>query len=259
MNNTIKIDGIEYNLVPIEKKEEIKKRYKVQDWVVFNSSIYGDLIRKIVTNNDYKIIGGSQLTNIYGDWMTEDATVTVGSYVKPATKEQIETHLIQLAEKKGYDKAKKVRSVVYIEDIYDLNFKKLQYHFKEDALHDSTVTIYKNGKWAEIIKEEEKKFTFGGQEVKITKNIYNTYNIKCKNEEGTFHQLTCIILDPFKEQSFGNVSVKSLTLFTNIITTTKLVIKPYETMVNTITIGCLTGTYKELLNIYNHILELKNK
>ena len=207
MNKTAIIDGIEYNLVPIEKKEEVKQQYKVGDWVVYCPNPVINTLRRIVSNNDYGVIGSSNLTDMYGDWMTEDATIGADSYIKPATKEQIETHLIQLAKKKGYDKAKQVVSVVH-DVTYLFKYDKLQYSIVNDMLSDGLVSIYHKGKWAVIIKEEEKKFTFGGHEVKIENDIYNNRVIKCKNEEGSFNQLSNIILNPFTIQSFGNVCTK---------------------------------------------------
>ena len=264
MNNTIKIDGIEYNLVPIEKKVEVKQKVEkectIGDWIVFNGGFTKNVIRKVIKIDDYNNIGSLNLDIMYGDWMTENATKGFLSSIKLATKEEIQTHLIALAKKKGYNTAKKVISVMhYI--IYKLKFNELTYNHRNDILSDGVVSIYQNGKWAEIVKEEEKKFTFGGQEVKIENDIYNTYIIKCKNETGTFNQLSNIILNPFTIQSFGNVCTKSLMTLATLghFTLTNNPIDKYENLITSISIGCLVGNYSELLDIYNHILELKNK
>ena len=43
------------------------------------------------------------------------------------------------------------------------------------------------------------------------------------------------------------------------VTLTNNPIDIYKNLIEVISVGCLTGKYKELLDIYNHILELKNK
>ena len=257
MNNTIKIDGIEYNLVLVEKKEEVKQEYKPGDWVYYTKM---QEVRKVVENNTYINTTSKELYDMYGSWMTMGAINQHYNIVRMATKEEIENHLIELAKKKEYNTAKKVISVMH-SLTYILTFNKLTYNHKNDILSDGVVSIYQNGKWAKIVKEKEKKFTFGGQEVILSITYNNTHLISCKNEVGTFNQLTSIILNPFQINDFGSVYSKSIMTLPNTayITLTNNPIDKYKKLITTISIGCLVGTYTELLDIYNHLVELNKK
>lgn len=257
----IVMEGIEYNLVPVTTPVVVETpEYKVGDWVIYKLSIGKCVTRMIIADGNYASIGSDKLDKMYQEWMTIGAARANKSHiVKHATQGQIQNHLIELAKKKGYDKATKVASVI-TGGSFDFNFEKLTYEERTKGFNDGNVTIYKDGQWGQILETTiEKKFVFGREEVIVTKSDNGTFLIKCKGEVGTYNQLTSIILEPFKSNLFGTVSVKSFNLHNDTIPTSNLVIKPYELIVNNITIGCLTGSYKELLDIYNYIKEKDKK
>lgn len=253
MIKTAIFDGIEYELVPIIKKEE-KIEYKAGDWIIFNLE-NTEVIRRILSDDEYN----SKLNNYdkYGDWVTLGVSVQfVKIIIRKATNEEIKEHLIQLAKSKGFKNNVNVTSLNNNNWVI-INDHKYIYCDNTDLLLIDDIAIYRNGTWAKIIPQE-KIFTFGGHTVKI--DTFNR-NITCKEEVGTFNQLQDIINKPLKKLPFGKVFVKNLLLHQNVYNLLNLDDNDTvncKNLINQITIGCLTGTYQELLNIYNHILELDN-
>lgn len=123
------------------------------------------------------------------------------------------------------------------------------------------------GKWWDIKDlRKTKDLFFGGEIVSFkvippdTKYFYKTVEISCKGEMGTHFQLEEILKNYFRPCKFGNVEVKSFTFKTHVHhkNASIQVFSEKETAnkINKITIGCLAGTYKELVDIYNHCLIL---
>lgn len=104
------------------------------------------------------------------------------------------------------------------------------------------------------------KFTFGGHEVKC--ELFNGTRVKvvCKGEVGYHTEIEEILKNYFRPCKFGNVQVKSFKLSEDIqYLDGKIdVINPKFDINNVqeVTIGCLTGTYKELNDIYRHCLTI---
>lgn len=268
MNKTIIIDDIEYELTP-------KYQYKVGDWIVYFDG-NKNIIRKIISESQYR---GSkshvELDEAYGDWMTEEAVKEDKNkkwyYVKRlAIIEEVRNHLLNLAIKKGFKVGSKINagkvSGAYINEIIQSNS---DYYPDYDQFAWSGIIIYSKGEWATL--QEKPKFTFGGEKVEfeIVKNLeFGTYktsiNIKCKGETGSHHQLAAILTHYFRPMSFGKISVKSYTLKNN--REYKNADKKFElptwdansdkSRIDDITIGCLTGKYSELVDIFNYCQEL---
>ncbi|HMT02295.1 MAG TPA: hypothetical protein PKD00_03145 [Burkholderiales bacterium] len=146
--------------------------------------------------------------------------------------------------------------------------------FKIEESSNSTMTLYAkypicgdyNNVCLSYINKYVPKFTFGKHECNfvLVKHHFlpNTVEVTCKGETGTHLQIEEILKNYFRPCKFGNVEVKSFTyknvmINLNNIATIKVTDYAYDiNNVDEITIGCLTGKYKELVNIYNHCLTL---
>lgn len=120
----------------------------------------------------------------------------------------------------------------------------------------------------DIVKYVEPKFTFGGYECSFklrtdwdtdNKKEFKTLEITCKDTTGTHWELEKILKNYFRPCKFGNVEVKSYS-FNEVIKTKQTLNTVKEgndiNVIKDITIGCLTGKYSELVDIYNHCLNL---
>lgn len=256
MNKTIIIDNQEYELIP-------KINYKVGDWVIYSEK---NLVRKIVTNEAFSTKnGGSDLLNdSYKEWMTEGAAIEWKKEIKrKATESEIKQHLANFAKEKGLIKGAKVRRLANLDNTTFVTIVQEDddYYLEQDEYCKSGIILYSNGKWVEKI--EEPKFTFGGYEVTFKvissgeKYNFKTVEINCKGETGTHHQLGNILTHYFRPMPFGKVFVKRwlpkkatyIDIHLGIITHNA---NDDLANIESITIGCLTGTYKELKDIFEH-------
>jgi hypothetical protein len=110
----------------------------------------------------------------------------------------------------------------------------------------------------EYINKHKPKLTFGGYEVKC--DLFNGTRVKvvCKGEVGYHTEIEEILKNYFRPCKFGNREVKSFT-WSNGFTRNKIEVIRFENdlyAIDKIEIGCITGTYKELVDIYNHCLNL---
>lgn len=261
MNKTIIIDNEEFELVPVNK-------YKVNDWI-----IYIDRVRKIVSSADYADSNGgsTSLNEKYGDWMTVDAAKQYKKDIKgKATAAEIKEHLVSLAIKKGLVKGAAIRSIYrskYEEaptDIYEYDSKNDELILTNNLSYP--MIIYSCGVWAEVM--EQPKFTFGGYPV--TFDVINTFSgkgnkevtITCKGQTGKSGELANIITHFFRPMVFGSVYVKGWTMkdeYDTKVNIPSFYASEDRRYVDTVTIGCLTGKYSELVEIYKHSQEiLKN-
>lgn len=232
---TIIIDNQEYELTPINK-------YKVGDWVIFNLGT-GDVVRKIISSEEYNIKNSSKLNSDYREWMTKSAADSNFKNIKRlATESEIKQHLSNLAKEKGLVKGAKVKRLSVLDNTTtNIVQEDDDYYIEQDEYCKSGIILYSNGKWVEKI--EEPKFTFGGHNV--TFQFFNSSRIKvtCKEEVGFHTEIEKILAAIYtynKEYRFGNVSLKK-----EPITTCK--------------IGCLQGEVKDLEKIYKHCLSLLEK
>lgn len=89
----------------------------------------------------------------------------------PATPEQVESALIEEAKRRGFKEGVKIKAVdrdgvVDIIDFYDSEHidYEIDYH---NSLNYGNKTIYKEGKWAEIIEQPKTKLTIEEIEEKL--------------------------------------------------------------------------------------------
>ncbi len=114
-----------------------------------------------------------------------------------------------------------------------------------------------------------KKYTFGGHDCTFVlyqkSNTNDNYvEVTFKDITGTHFQIEEILKNYFRPCRFGKVQVQSFSLKDKAFSYKNPgnIYSIPESMdidnVDTITIGCVTGTYKELNNIYNYCLNLLN-
>ena len=236
---------------------EQKYQYKEGDWIITKMQD-AEVIRKIVTVEEYIEDSWNYSCNSYGEdnWMTLEAVRAYSKDVlRLATEGEIINHLASLSKKKGYSTGILVKeaedSFKYITEEDD------DYYAASDSYYKSGILLYKNGMWA---KKADVLF-FGGECVlfNVVKNgkKYNTdvVEISCKGVTDTNCALERLLENYFKPVTFGLKLVKSFTFKENLIDNT-FVVGSHKDMIDKITIGCLTGTYQELINIHNHCKSL---
>lgn len=239
---------------------EQKHKYKEGNWVIYStSSFYA--IRKIVSAVEERESFFSQMDSSYGkdNWMTLDAVkIYSESVLRLATEKEITSHLASLSKEKGYSIGILVRepgdSFKYITEENDAYFS------TSDSYYKSGILLYKNGVWS---KKSDVLF-FGGECVffNIVKGgkKYSTdvVEITCKEETDTNFAIERILENYFKPTYFGTKPVKSFSFKENSIDNT-FIVGSHKDIIDKITIGCLTGTYQELINIRDHCqILLKN-
>lgn len=239
---------------------EQKHQYKEGDWIIIKVH-NAEVIRKIVPVEEYIEDSWNYLYYSFGkdNWMTLDAVKTYSkSILRLATEKEITNHLASLSKEKGYSVGILVKesedSFKYITEEDD------DYDSTSDSYYKSGILLYKNGRWA----KKSNVLFFGGQCVffNIVKGgeKYNTnvVEITCKGETDTNYAIERILENYFKPTCFGSKTVKSFTFKENLINNT-FIVDSHKDVIDKITIGCLTGTYQELINIHNHCkMLLKN-
>lgn len=239
---------------------EQKYEYKEGDWVIYSANGFY-ATRKIVSAVEEIEDSFFQMDCFYGDnnWMTLAAVKTYSELIlRLATEEEIKSHLASLAKEKGYSVGILVKesedSFKYITEEDD------DYDSTSDSYYKSGILLYKNGRWA---KKSDVLF-FGGQCVFFNivkgREKYNTdvIEITCKGETDTNYAIERILENYFKPTCFGSKTVKSFTFKENLINNT-FIVDSHKDVIDKITIGCLTGTYQELINIQKHCqILLKN-
>lgn len=146
--NTPKV-SVEEAIERLSKKEE----FQVGDWVV-----------TIINNGTFPRNTIARIKEDCGDGTLAVATDYDYWYYRPrhirkATKEEIETHLIKEAHKRGFKPGVKIKRSHLWSDCnnQDVTLKKSYhpgYNHVEDRLDFCSVYVYNKGKWAEIIDEE---------------------------------------------------------------------------------------------------------
>jgi len=241
-------DGLWYQnkwYKPVEK-------FKVGDWITFWSEIdktfYTSKIRKWSSHSYCKLNNGLE---------------PFKHLLKKATSQEILEHFRTIAKEKGLVKGARVKRINEVDKgaFVTIVQEDDDYYPESDEYAKSGIILYSNGKWVEKI--EEPKFTFGGYEVTFKvvssgeKYNFKTVEINCNGETGTHHELATILTHYFRPMKFGNVCVKRWTRKNQMCVD---IYKGFDVndvsedlkIVDTVTIGCLTGTYAELVKIFNH-------
>ena len=162
----IKTESGEWKEIPIsdESFENIEKEsipeFKVGDWVIGLENYSPSSPSRI------KSIKGEDYYTIFDDGYPDHIINPVDNipYVRHCTKKEIEKHLIEEAEKRGYKDGVKVRCLRITDDIDYLIMKNIEYFGRssnDDALivkgqNIPRMVIYFKGKWAEIIEPKNR-------------------------------------------------------------------------------------------------------
>lgn len=266
MNKTIILEGIEYDLIP-------KIKYKNEDWIWFVQKDKTHQIRKVVSEKLYNEfrkhgIALTDLDEMFGidNWMTEGAVEENKLQIlRKATKTEIKLHLKELAKRKGLIKGAKVKRLGVLDTTTFVTIVQEDddYYSEQDEYCKSGIILYSKGQW--VTKIEEPIFTFGGYGVSFKRiekgEEYNfrTIEVTCKGETGTNSQISCILTHYFRPMPFGSVFIKKFTVQKFMPCNGEYLVNDANNdinTINTITIGCLTGTYKELKNIFEECQRL---
>ena len=218
---TIEQEVVEYNP---EYFQEIVP-FKVGDWVIANGTNHTEDNRHFL-KQPFKIkeINGVHISVDHDSntIMTGDGTDTVS--IRLATKEEIETHLIAEAKKRGF-----VDEVVFASmDILTYLWKKsgnISYSYipeldeltmysarladpeSENPYKPSPRGIYKRGTWAKVIAKKQ-SYTVGDYEVKVLDNDY--FKVGCETfRTKDLRNIMCTLKDStnFKSITFADVTL----------------------------------------------------
>lgn len=223
----------------------------------------GKWAKKVEEVKDYEILSYKYNNNIYNFTLTPCLIGTIGYRHYECDGGIIdEGSMYQLSIKPTIHSVKCLKSgnVYTIGD--KVEYQNTPYILNNIVLKNNTLQIDLNGMCVMLsltdIKTYKPKLTFGGHEVKC--ELFNGTRVKvvCKGETGTHWQIEEILKNYFRPCKFGNVEVKSFTRF-HYENATKFYCEPESKdleNIDKITIGCLTGTYKELYDIYQHCLTL---
>lgn len=133
----LELDGmIETDLTGIGESEY----FKIGQWYKTNAT--SSLCR-------YSGDGNGVGLNSVGGW-TKHMEMTLPDYWKPATKDEIESRLIQEAKRRGFEKGVKIKFPNDIKLTAQSN--DFDYVAHIDSLYIGNYRIYYNGQWAEIIE-----------------------------------------------------------------------------------------------------------
>jgi hypothetical protein len=121
-------------------EKAVKPEFKVGDWVCYVDK----------PNYVYRATGvdGVWVYGLHGN----DTNGHRPEHLRLATPEEIKEHLIKEAEKRGYKEGVRIQSISFPGDIYQLTSCSLS--CCNETVSCGGVVICRDGKWAEIIKEE---------------------------------------------------------------------------------------------------------
>ena len=229
------------------------------------------LIKEIEKVKDYEILSfiDSSNDNIFDEI---DNSQTFTKYFSKKTKTYVT--LNDLESSLSYFKIHSVKclktgNVYTIGD--KVEYQNTPYILNNIVLKNNTLQIDLNGMCVMLsltdIKTYKPKFTFGGQEVTFKvvssgeKYNFKTVEINCKGETGTHHQLANILTHYFRPIPFGRVFVKKWLPKKATYIDVHLGLNTFAANddlanVEEVTISCLTGKYKELVDIFNHCQKL---
>lgn len=177
--------------------EEIKEPiFKVGDWIYCESE-WTDPVRRVESVKDDKFI---ILENVYPDSYSKGVRTYLAKNFRLATTQEIETHLIAEAKKRGFAKGVSYR----YPDRPDLGIRKVEsnefgYDAEDDSFYDKgfhNYNLYRGGQWAEIVKEEEIKIGEYIARFDFSNSGPNTVSFGCKKY--TFSEIislyeTCLV------------------------------------------------------------------
>ena len=154
-----------------ELKAELLKRketeFKAGKWIIGKNTNDG---RQYIPHHPVRFIEeGDYWCRFESD--KDGRTETSKKYLRHATEDEVESHLIEEAEKRGYKEGVKVKCLSEVGGTGILKNRINEYDIERDKLwhyiSDGAILIYKQGKWAEIIKEKP-VITFDGVEYSET-------------------------------------------------------------------------------------------
>ncbi len=99
-------------------------------------------------------------------------------YMTPATDKEVEEALIKEAKKRGFKEGVKIKSI-YSETTYNTRHSGFGFYPSDYSIYFGNWLIFKDGIWAEIIKDEPLKVC--GYEVKKKADDSDIFEIGCKH------------------------------------------------------------------------------
>jgi len=151
-------------------KEKHEPEFKVGQWYISKSEGRKDKIYRVCRINGRYIY--YDCSNIEGksNWIAKNSVMYKSS--KPATKEQIESHLRKICDEKYIGKkVKSLHDENYIQKVlqfwlYSFNEDKLWYEIDSEKHPTTNLLIYDQGKFASIIPPDKKKLPKTREELK---------------------------------------------------------------------------------------------
>ena len=198
--------------------------------------------------------------------MTIGATVEFQKDIRPATFDEIHKHLTNILVC-NTDINDQDILVFNNHEFRYLHSRLLAYCPKTDTLRLSGAEhrkiIYQNGVWA-TKQIEKKQFFFGEHRVEFFPTTDGKdVTLKCNGYTDNLSSLRSLVNNPTQEWPIGSHKVKGYTIkgdldnkktmptipFTNWI-------EHFSAHIDEVIIGCMTGKYSELVDIYNHAKSL---
>ncbi len=166
-----------------------KPEFKVGQWVIGITKPYNPSYPKKIKSIDVDCIvyyedGGSDY--YYSEHSHKP-------FCRLATEDEIKAQLVKEAKERGYGQGVRIKSLKLSTSI-TLTDNRVNYHSYDDSLCMNGWMIYKDGKWAEIIKEPK---PFPNQKKEL-KKLYKEYI----GEYTTGHKGTCNFIDWLTEQGY---------------------------------------------------------
>lgn len=170
----------------LKQIEELKRQVELLDKPEFKTGWYKTTIGSIyyLEKGEKDWLNGYGIGRDYNQWFDKKCICKQYQIERPATDKEVEEALIKEAKKRGFKEGCVANNSKVHGGIYENNKlnRGYSFHFIDGGLYygnlefnDSQFCIFKNGKWAKIIKDEPIKI--GGYEV--VKEQYG-FKIGCK-------------------------------------------------------------------------------
>jgi hypothetical protein len=174
-----------------------EKEFKIGDWVSF----YSERENKTITSKIKELTPHSYCK-------LENGLQPFKTIIRLATSKEIKHTLIEEAKKRGFIIGAKVKTETGINlEFAHLNGKitRYDYYLQDDVLDGSNGYIYKQGEWAELVKESAKFF-----DIKVEYLGKDLIKIGCKTFTKKELQSKLTDIDTFCSNFSGNIPIKHI-------------------------------------------------